>query len=291
MDSREYIFIYALKTNSDIPNDYPREYRNTPFETGVFLPQDDSNWFSRPPKYPARLFLLTGRLLHIIPHPTSAEPPAEIKLDDLIQIEAGSALLRGWLRFTTADRVQEIIYNTRASRPLEDFLVKLKRRWLPNLQFLPKRPIESYGDQLDIKFRNSVHFELDHDEFVIVRYFQAPVRADKRFLLLKRENWRPGNVLLLTSMNRLVWITDEYKRRRELYSSISFSVPLQYLQNCILESSPEGEQRIAMQFISHLEWYITIFCDPEVCSAFCHQINQTSENVRRFDISSRTTRN
>jgi hypothetical protein len=129
MDSRAYVFIYPLRTNADIPDDFPPEVRTRDFETGVFLPQDDSNWFTRPPKYPARLLLLDGQSFHIIPHPTSVQSAVEIRLDELLQLETGTCLLLGWLRFTTASGVHEIIYNTRASRPLKRFLNRLKRAW------------------------------------------------------------------------------------------------------------------------------------------------------------------
>ena len=280
MDSREYIFIYVLKTNSDIPADYPPEFRSFPFEAGVFLPQDGSNWFTRPPKYPARLLLLAERSLHIIPHPTSAESPVDIKLDDLLQLEAGTALLRGWLRFTTPDRIYEIVYNTRASRPLENFLIALKRRWLGDSHsFRTFTAVESYGDRLDIKFNNSVHFELDQEEAILVQFFQAPIRIDKRFLFFRRENWRAGNVLLLTSMNRLVWITDEYRRRRELYASVSFSAPLRLMRKCRVESNPGEQQRIAIQFASLIDWHISISGERDACSSFCQRINRILEDA------------
>lgn len=119
MDSRAYVFIYPLRTNADIPDDFPGKARTRRFDTGVFLPQNDADWFARPPRYPARLLLLEDRCLHVISHPTSGQSPVDIKLDELIQLETGTVLLLGWLRFTTSDGVHEIIYNTRASRPLE----------------------------------------------------------------------------------------------------------------------------------------------------------------------------
>jgi hypothetical protein len=144
VDSRSYIFIYPLKGNTDIPADFPRDIRSLTFETGVFMPQGESNWFTRPPKYPARLLLLEGRSLHIIPHPTSEQLPVEIKLDDLLQLETGCVLLLGWIKLTTRIGIQDLVYNTRASRPLEEFLGQLKRRWLENvLPAVPNAPTQS----------------------------------------------------------------------------------------------------------------------------------------------------
>lgn len=282
MDSREYIFIYALKTNSDIPPEYRQSFPDLRFEAGVFLPQDDSQWFTRPPKYPARLLLLRERSIYIVPHPSSDHPPIEIRLDNLIQFESGSALLRGWLRFTTGYSTQEIIYNTRASRPLEEFLVKVKRRWLGDVQQVTATVDRAYGSDLDIKFRNSVYSELDYDELVILQYFQAPVRDDKRFLLFKREHWRPGNVLLVTSKNRLIWITDRCGTRRELYASRSFSVPLQFLRRCSMERDTEEQLWIVFEFGSNLNWRIPGFVESDKDAEFCQQMNQVSINLGEY---------
>ncbi|MGC2658117.1 MAG: hypothetical protein WA324_09065 [Bryobacteraceae bacterium] len=122
MDSREYIFIYPLKTNADLPADFPQEILSRSFETGVFIPQDDSNRFSQLPRYPARLLLLENRSLYIVPHPASSQIPVEIKLDELLQLETGCILLLGWINFTTSVGLQEVVYNTRGSGPLEEFL-------------------------------------------------------------------------------------------------------------------------------------------------------------------------
>lgn len=291
MDSREYVFIYALKTNSDIPAEYRQSFPDLQFEAGVFLPQDDSQWFTRPPKYPARLLLLRERIIYIVPHPSSDHPPVDIRLDDLIQFESGSALLRGWLRFTTGYCTREIIYNTRASRPLEDFLIKLKRRWLGDVQQVAATVDRAYGTDLDIKFRNSVQLELDYDELVILQYVQAPFRDDKRFLLFKRENWRPGNVLLVTSKNRLIWITDECGTRRELYASRSLSIPLQFLRGCSMERDAEEQLWIVVEFGSNLNWRIPGFFEPDKHADFCQKVNQISINLGEYRQHSVTSNN
>ncbi len=76
----------------------------------------------------------------MIPHPTFGQPPVEIKLDELIQLQTGTVLLLGSLRLTTSDGVHEIVYNTGGSRPLEEFLTDLKCIWcspLPTVQSVP----------------------------------------------------------------------------------------------------------------------------------------------------------
>jgi hypothetical protein len=277
LDSREYVFIYPIRTTDDIPADFPQEVRTSHFETGVFLPQDDSSWLTRPPRYPARVLLLEKRSLFIVPHPFSEQPPIEVRLDDLIQLETGCVLLLGWINFTTRSGVHELIYNTRASRPLETFLSLLKRRWLDKVPPLPNAHTVAYGDQLDIKFKYSSYDELDHDESVLRQYFEAPAPLQKRFLFLKRMDWRAGNLILWTSMNRLVWITDQYRQRRELYASISFSAPSSSLRSCRIEDT-DGEQYIAITFGSGLRWRVPIH-EAHDSSSFCEAVNRAAETA------------
>jgi len=272
MDSRSYIFIFPLKVNADIPADFQRHIRSLSFEMGVFMPQDDANWFTRPPRYPARLLLLEGRSLYIVPHPTSEQSTVEVKLDDLLQLETGCILLLGWMNFTTRAGVQELIYNTRGSRPLEEFLNVLKRRWLGKIPPLPNTGTLAYGDELDIKFRNSIHFELDREEAVLARYFRAPAPTEKKFLFFRRVTWRPGSLVLWTSRNRIVWITDQYRQRRELYVSIGFSAPSSLFLHCELEEI--GNQRhLAISFASGITWRIPVY-EASKSSSICEVLNQ-----------------
>lgn len=273
MDSRAYVFIYPLRTNADIPDDFPQEVRTRNFETGVFLPQDDSNWFTRPPKYPARLLLLDGQSFHIIPHPTSVQSSVEIRLDELLQLETGTCLLLGWLRFTTSSGVHEIIYNTRASRPLEKFLNRLKRAWCSTPSPIQSIHHEAYGDELDIKFRNSLHFELDEGEIALVQYFEAPVSFKRRFLFFHRLDWRSGNLVLLTSLNRLLWITDEHRERRELYASVSFSAPAPSLASARIEEI-NGRQNLAISFSRGNSWRLPVGGRAEEIASFLHSLNE-----------------
>lgn len=288
MDSRQYVFIYPLKTNTDIPADFPREFRNFTFEAGVFLPQDDSKWFTRQ-LHPARLLLLGQRALYIVAHPSSGQPPVEIKLDDLFQLETGCILLLGWMSFTTARGVQQLIYNTRGSQPLEMFLRLLKGRWLENTPLLPKRSFELFGDDLDVKFTNAVHLELDRNETPLLRFFQAPVPIHKQFLFFRREGWRAANVLLLTSMNRLVWITDQYRSRRERYASVSFSAPLRLLTNCTIENT-SGQPQLAVSFSPGFSWRMPVFGALNKCFLFCDRLKQISEAAGYVNVWSESRR-
>lgn len=273
MDSRAYVFIYPLQTKTDIPDDFPQEVRTRNFDAGVFLPQDDSHWFTRPPKYPARLLLLDGRCLQIIPHPTSTQSSIEIRLDELLQLETGTCLLLGWVRFTTSSGVHEIVYNTRASRPLENFLTGLKRAWCSTPPPLQSIRNEAYGDELDIKFRNSLHFELDEREIAVVQYFEAPVAFTRMFLFFRRLDWRPGNLVLLTSMKRLLWITDQYRERRELYATVNFSALASSLHSARIEEI-DGRKYLAISFADGNSWRLPVGHRAEEISSFLHSLNE-----------------
>ncbi len=279
MDSRAYVFIFPLRTNADIPNDFAQQVRDRTFDTGVFLPQDDSNWFTRPIKYPARLLLLEGRSFQIIPHPSSEQQPVEIDLEQLLQIETGTVLLHGWLRFTTPDGVQEIVYNTRASRPLEKFLVLLRRQWLGGERLSQMAGTAAYGEEIDVKFKNCLHFELHPDELAIARYFEASARVEKKVWFFRRVNWRSGNLILLTSMDRLLWITEQYKGRRELYASVSFSAPTASVRETRLETV-EDRQYLAISFSSGSGWRIPIDCAPEEGLSFSQTLSAATGGLK-----------
>ena len=278
MDSREYVFIFPLKNHSDIPVDFGKVSRKYSLDAGVFLPQEDTNWFTRDPKYPARLLLLDDRRLHIIAHPTSAQAPLTLQLDDLVQLETGTVLLRGWVRLTTNNEVHEILYNTRASRPLEEFLQIVKTRWLDQFLPLAARLIHQYGDGLDIKFRNSVEDELLPGEAVLTHYFQAPVRKESKVLFLRREHWQSGHAVVLTARSRLIWITDEHRQRREFYASISFSAPLASLKKCTIETDNKYQEQLVLRFASSLVWRIRVRPGTAAAGSFCEFLNGLLQN-------------
>lgn len=274
MDSRTYIFIFPIKTSADLPTDFHPCTADLSFDKGVFLPQDDANWFTRPRKYPARLLLLNARSLYIVPHPSSEHPVVELKLDKLVQLETGSALLRGWIRFAGAAGVQELIYNTRASRPLDQFLETLKGRWLQQFKEKPTAPIRLYGEALDIKFKYSLEYELIGTETALVRFFQAPLAFEKRFLFFKREYAHSGDLILLTSANRLVWITDGFNNRRELYAVRSFSVPTQAFQSWRIERV-DAEFFLELSFDAGLRWRMLL---RQPAEQFCRELDEVAKS-------------
>jgi len=271
--------MYPLLTNADIPSDFPKEVREQRFETGIFLPQDDSTWFARTPQFPARLLLLGERELNIISHPTSGQAPVTIFWHDLIQLETGNILLSGWVKFATRNGVHELLYNTRASRPLEKFLSSLRQRWLRNED---SRHIEAspviVGEELDIKFRNLLHFELDPEEKVVVQFFQPPVKVERKYFAFRRIACLPGHLLLLTSGSRLLWITDDYRRTRELYASISRSAPARIFSKCYLKPL-DKQLHLVVSFEADNTWYIPIRA-AEDASTFARMLREQITRLR-----------
>jgi hypothetical protein len=257
MDSRCYLFIFPIRGSDDIPADYPFAIKQLAFDTGVFLPQDESNWWTRPPRFPARLLLLAGRLLHIIPHPLSGEPPVAIPLDDLVQLETGTVLLFGWLKFVTAKEVLELRYNTRASRPLEIFLRDLKSRWISQQDPLKITHPQIYGEELDVKFRFEVSDEIRGEESIVLQYFRAPQQFEHRWFGFRRETGTAGHLLLVTSASRLLWVTDHYQNYRELYAAIRHNAPLSTLSDVRLAQEKE-QLFLLLDFQAATSWCLPV---------------------------------
>jgi uncharacterized radical SAM superfamily protein len=97
-------------------------------------------------------------------------------------------------------------------------------------------------------------------------------------LFFRRVYWRPGNLILLTSWNRIVWITDQHRGRRELYASVSFSAPFDLLQSCRAEEA-EGQQSIVISFGSSITWRIPVHEASEEISSICQIVNQLAQTV------------
>lgn len=232
MDSRAYVFIFPINSPVDVPIDFRSAVQDRVFEQGVFLPQDDTNWFNRPPKFPARLLLLSDNQVSIVAHPSFGEPALDLSFDELVQLETGNILLLGWVQFSTAVASHRLVYNTRASRSLDDFIAAVRRKWLRGTGHVQPLPVKAFGHDLEIKFRNLLHYSLDRDEAALLRYFRPPVEFQTRWLVFPRIQSRPGHLIALTSGNRLLWLKDEHRGRCERYAGITVSAPAWLLHRC-----------------------------------------------------------
>jgi len=272
MDSRAYVFIFWIRTADDVPSDFRAAIQGHVFDFGVFLPQDDAHWFRRGPAYPARLLLLHDRQLSIIAHPASGEAVIDLPLDELAQLETGNILLLGWIHFSSAQATYKLLYNTRASDPLDDFVATLRRRWLGRPQRSEEPAGKIFRSELDTKFRNLLHHSLDRNEVVVLQYFTPPVQYMTRKLIFHRTEFRSGNLLALTSGNRMLWLRDQHENRFERYAGIVVSAPVWLLRSCIAQTTPNGCE-LKVEFKAGPPWQIPIYDDDFDCRDFAELVS------------------
>lgn len=272
MNSRAYRFILPLNAPAEVPSDFAAALGALTFERGVFLPQADTDWYTQTPQYPARLLLLNGHRLYVIPHPASCEDRVELNLTDLVQFEMGSSLLSGWIQLTTHLATLKLPYNTRASDKLAEFAALMRRRWL-GASTAGKAPDSGKFDlEIDIKFRNLLLGALDPDEFALALCFSPPREYQSGFSLLRRNKWRPGHLVVLTSGNRLIWLKDEYRGYRERYAGITLSAPTSLLRGCSVETTPD-HSNLTVDFAIGNPWRIAIHEKDSGCDRFTEDVN------------------
>lgn len=272
MDSREYVFIFAVNNLADVPQDFRASVQDYEFDTGIFLPQDDTNWSTRPPKYPARLLLLNRQYLYIVAHPAAHEHTVVLNLNELIQLEMGCILLLGWIDLVTPLAAHHLTYNTRASQPMEKFMAALRARWLGEPQGTDVTATKLFGPELDLKFSNLLQDSLDRNEVALSQFFTAPVACRNNFVAFRRVEWRPGHLLALTTGNRLLWLKDEYRGRRERYAGISVSVPTSLIRESRVEETADGDE-LTVNLLSGGSWRITSYEAGSGCAGFSQTLN------------------
>jgi hypothetical protein len=217
LDSRDYIVAFELSSANDCPPDFELPSSPVGFDTGLFLPPGDRDWFGRP-SYPPRLLLLKGGTLYIVSHPSTAEPHRQCAMEQISSVESGHMLLKGWLRFTGSEFDYAVRYNTRGFRSVSQFM----RRFRDGLLGAPPLGASTlpFEAGLDVKFANALALELDTGETVLMRAFQPPREVASRSWLLPRHHWISGDLLALTS-RRLLWITDRERGSYSRYGSIA----------------------------------------------------------------------
>jgi hypothetical protein len=284
VDSRAYIFNFPIEKPEDVPVDFRPHLRNLCFEAGTFIPQAGAGRFPREskPQYPARLLLLNGQRLHIIPHPASDENSVELDLKDLLQFEVGNNLLLGWIDFDTKSSSIRLDYNTGASLPLERFLTKVRTQWLHEFQFCGSGGSNRMlGEEMDIKFDCLLHDALDSGETTSCLYFCKPARIERRFLLRRRLAFRSGHLLAATSRGRLVWLKDEDRDHYQRYAAITVSVPLDLFRKSYLQ--PEWDHHLLVICLGGDRiWRIPVYSDGYGALRFSELLAQRARELRRF---------
>ena len=237
IDSRDYIVAFELRSIDDCPPDFELPSSVAGFETGLFLPRGDRDWFGRL-SYPPRILLLKGGTLHIFSHPSTGEPPRRGAMEQITSVESGHMLLKGWLRFAGAGFDHTVRYNTRGFRSVFRFMRRFRDELLRGGLPLASSPV-SFGEGLDVKFANALALELDSGESVLLRAFQPPSEVISRNWLRPRHHWIPGDLLALTS-RRLLWITDRERGSHSRYGSIASYAPFDAVLGIDLPSGRGG---------------------------------------------------
>jgi len=222
IDSRRYIEAFEVCSIDDCPPDFELPVSLAGFDAGLFLPRDSPDWFGRS-SYPPRILLLKGSALHIVPHPSTGEPPWRCTMEQISSVESGHMLLKGWLRFTGSGFDYTIRYNTRGIRSVFRFMRSFRNKFLRGSELRGTREIHSRSG-LDIKFANGLARELDSGEVVLMQVFQPPREVRSRGWLLPHRHWIAGDLLALTS-RRLLWITDRERGYYCRYGSIASYTP------------------------------------------------------------------
>lgn len=254
IDSRDYIVAFELRSIGDCPLDFEWPSTLAGFDTGLFLPRGDRDWFGRP-LYPPRILLLNGGTLSIVSHPSTGEPPRQCALEQITSVESGHMLLKGWLRFTGYGFDYTVRYNTRGVRSVFRFMRRFRDELLRGTLPLGPSPVP-FGEGLDVKFANALALELDSGETVLMRTFQPPGEVISRRWLVPRRHWIAGDLLALTS-RRLLWITDRESGSYSRYGSIASYAPFDAVQSIGVVSG-RGGQVFQVDLSSGSAWQVPV---------------------------------
>jgi hypothetical protein len=254
IDSRDYIVAFELRSTDDCPADFELPRFLADFDTGLFLPRADPDWFGRS-AYPPRVLLLKDGALSVISHPSAGEQPCRWALEQICSVESGHMLLKGWLRFTGSGFDCTIRYNTRGLRSVLWFMGQFRDKWLRRTELSGLAAVH-FGAGLDVKFANALARELDSGESVLMQVFLPPRPVMSKSWLLPYRRWIAGDLLALTS-RRLLWVTDRDRGSYSRYGSIASYAPLHAVLNIGLTSG-RGGQILQVDLNSGSAWQIPV---------------------------------
>ena len=253
VDSRQYVITYGLESPEEFPPDFLVHGPLDDFQAGLFLPRDEPDWFGRS-RYPPRILSLAGRALWMDAHPSAKEPRQRIAFDELVYIESGHILLRGWLRFVARSFEQTVFYNTVYRGTVDRFLRRLRGGWMAPEQRVAQLSSVEFGEPLDVKFRNALARELDPDEILRGRWFLAPREFTGSCLIYHWKSWAPGDLLAL-SPHRLLWITDRDRGTSARYGTIARYAPVDRIRSVAWEVK-KGHCALRIELAAGREWRI-----------------------------------
>jgi len=253
VDSMQYVITYGIESPEGIPPDFLIREPLDDFQAGLFLPRDQPDWLGRS-RYPPRILSLVGRALWIDAHPSAMEPCHRIALDELVYIESGRLLLRGWLRFVTASVEHTVFYSTVYQRTVGRFLRRLRAAWMAPEPPSTQPSGEQFEEPPEVKFRNALAYELDPDEPLRGSMFVAPRETSLGFLICRWKSWAPGDLLLLTP-RRLLWITDRDRGSQARYGTIARYAPLSRIRSVTWEVK-KGDGALRIELAAGRRWEI-----------------------------------
>ena len=273
VDSRWYAFSYLIRSEDDLPADFPIPESEKEFQIGIFLPRDPPDWFGRS-KYPPRILLLHGGSLLVLTHPRHSAEPVRLELSDLTYYEAGHILLIGWLRFATATLDLHLPYNTRSERLMNEFLDSLMTVYLGGKANSCLARTTEFGPSLDIKFRNYLTSTMRSGELLCARWFSPPSERIRRWGPFRVRSEAGGDLVACTN-ERLIWIRDQWNDRYERYGGITSTAPLRCIASVHCSASV-----LNVGFHSGLSWRIPLL--REACKeaeAFASACRLNPENA------------
>jgi hypothetical protein len=216
-DSRQYRFAYLIRSRQEFPEDFPPLAEHALFPA-LFLPRGGADWFGRSAN-PPRVILCTNDGLEVHFHPESGSPPVLFPCNEYLSIQTGRMLLIGWIRFASKEADLKLPYNRRVDEPVHVFLGVLRARLLRPAAVLWTDQA-FLGDAPDLKFQNALSHEIDEGEVERVRLFLAPRMHRSGYWPFRIRRLTPGHLIALTD-RRLLWITENYRRTRALYGSVT----------------------------------------------------------------------
>jgi hypothetical protein len=285
IDSRDYIVAFDLRSIGDCPPDFELPFALAGFDTGLFPPRGDRDWFGRP-LYPPRILFLNSGTLYIVSHPSTGEPPRRFAMERISSVESGQMLLKGWLRFTGSGFDYTVRYNTRGFQSVFRFMCRFRDELLRGT--LPLGALEVHcGDGLDIKFANALALELDSGESLLMRIFQPPRVVRSGSWLFPRRHWIAGDLLVLTS-RRLLWITDRARESYSRYGSIASYASFDAVLGIGL-TSRRGAQFLQVDLNDGSAWQVPIASDsPWDCQRVAEDFAAAVEIQKRRNEAGRT---
>ncbi len=262
VDSRQYIVPFRIASREEAPGDFVQAGLPE-FHHGLFLPRSDPAFFARSP-YPPRVLLLTDSALVIVPHPSHPAAAVQMELSAIGSLETGNMLLLGWIEIGGGGARNKVEYNTRCPEPIDDFLRELRRSiFLPTGEAPPQAV--HFGDSFDdIKFSRAGDGELDQGDNVALTFLSLPRRRMKKYWLISKEVWQPGDFLIGTD-RRFIWITDRYNGRYERYGRVIRSLRRGDIQAVSFRREENGAV-LGIRCDAH-EWTIAVDGELETAAA------------------------